>query len=424
MATNNAALFTPPLAPYNNAGENALGSIYAQLYGQPTTDLLVKDLRPEIFDAAPQGFYDLAILNLAASRMTKNDEFSWPEKGYGRDPVIATGAVVGGGNTITIPVSQSSMTVVTVDTLVGFPNGQVGTVSALNTSNNTMVITMQTGQTAPNVSVNDQIQNRSSVEADGASTVSQGGYRISTIERFNFIQIFAKGIQWGTRELEKWYRSGTTDYVSVNQKEMIRQYRVDISNTYWNGVLGQVNLSNGAVAKTADSIWSTMQKAGSPIVTTAMANIGAAIESAALQTEYNSVGQNMKYLYATPTLCRAISKYYKDQLLRYNLYEGSTSGGNTIDLTMDYINIGSSYITLVPFKRFEDTASFPASWQNMMFLLDQANIEPAYFMSEYMITTPDRRSGINLNTFNGTYMNGDFSIYFRNPLSSAAIIVS
>lgn len=422
---SNAALYTPTNPPsnqYSLAGLNPLGSAYGNNYGQPTTDLIIEDLRPVIFDSAPQQFYDLRILNMVAPKMTNSDEFNWLEKGYGRDPVVSTALVVGGGSQITITVTAASLGVVSVNTLVGFPNGTKGTVQSLNTATNQMTINMLTGTIAPTVNVNDIINNISSVEADGANTVYQD-FRIQTIKRYNFIQNFAKGMMFGERELEKYKRSGVTDFLEKNRTECMRQFRIDISNVYWNGVLGQVQLSDGNVAKTSDGVWSMMQKAGSPIATTTIANVGSALEAIALNTEYGNYG-DMKFAYCTPTMCRNICKYYKDQLVRYDVTGADKMGSTTAPLMLDAIDIGSTRIHLVPIQRFQDTASFPASWQNMIFLLDQKNIEPAYFMAEYMITTPDRRSGINLNTFTNFVMSADFSLYFNNPLACGAIIAN
>lgn len=419
----NAALYTPQ-SPNNGAfslnGLNPLGSTWASLVGAPTTDLIIEDLRPVIYDAAPQQFYDLRILNMQAPRMTNSDEFSWSEEGYGRDAVVATASATGGGSQITVTVTSSSMNVVTFDTLVGFPNNTVGTVTGMNFNANTITITMLGGTVAPAVNVNDLITNRSSVEADGASSVSQLGFRIQTIKRTNNIQIFAKGMTFGDRELLKYQRSGVTDYLEKNRQSLMRQFRIDLSNVYWNGIAGAATLSQGQLAKTADGIFSFMSKAGSPSATTTLANVGSALESVALATEYGEYGET-RFAYMTPTMKRNVCKYYKDSLVRYNVSSNDPMSSKTAPLELDSIEMGSTRIVLVPFKRFEDDASFPVSWQNMIFLLDQKNIQPAYFKAESIITTPNRASGINLNTFTNFVMDADFSIYFNNPLACATI---
>jgi len=418
----NEALYTNASSTiYNDAGLNSLGSLYGANYGQPTTDLIVKDLRKTIFDSAPQGFYDLQILNMQAPVMHNNTEFAWNEKGYGRDPVVSTASVTGGTNQITISVTAASLGVVTTDTLVQFPNGQKGNITSINTSLSQITITMLTGTLAPNVAVNDIINNFSSIEADGASSYSQN-FRAITIERTNFIQMFVKGMQFGDAELEKWKRNGTTDYLDINRREFMRQFRIDISNAYWAGTLGQAVLANGTPAKTCDGVLSMMQKAGSPVATTTIANVGAALEAIALNTEYGEYGE-VKYAFMTPTMKNNLAKYYKYPLIRYNVSSGN-DGGTTAPLVLDTVDIGSTRIVLVPFKRFEDTASFPVSWQNQILLLDQKNIIPAYFMAESMIQTPNRRTGINLNTFTNFVMSADFSIEFNNPLACGLVIAN
>lgn len=415
----NEALYTNPFSTsFNDAGLNAITSYYADTYGQAKTDLIREDLRPYIFDSAPQQFYDLKILNMQAPKMHNDTEFSWREKGYGRDPVIATASNPGGANQITITVSPSSLTVVTTDTIVQFPNGQKGNIIAINTVLSQITIQCQTGLLAPAVNSGDIINNFSSIEADSATSYAQN-FRAITIKRTNFIQMFVKGMNFGDVELEKWKRSGTTDYLDINRREFMRQFRIDISNVYWGGTLGQVNLTNGTPAKMADGVWSMMQKAGSPTLTTTVANVGAALEAAALATEYGEYGQ-VKFAYMTPTMKNYVAKYYKYPLIRYNVTEGM-NGGTEAPLWLDSVNIGSTKIVIVPFKRLEDTASFPITQQNTITLLDQENIIPAYFMAESMIQTPNRRTGLNLNTFTNFVMSADFSIEFNNPLACALI---
>ena len=361
---------------------------------------------------------------MRAPKQVNLTEFTWFEKGYGRDAMVATGAVTGGNNQIILPVTAASLGIVTINTIVSFPNDQIGNITAINKNSNQVTVQMQTGAVAPNVNANDLIANKSSIEPDGVNNYSQN-FRIQTIKRVNFIQQFVKGMTFADYELEKYKRSGTTDFLEVNKMEFVRQFRIDISNTMWGGVLGQIDMSYGEPAKTSDGIYSLMTKNASPIAYTTLASVGSALESIALQTEYGYYG-DVKFAFMTPTMKNAIAKYYKYPLLRYTVTTGDSTadgGGGVAPLSLEAVDIGSTRIILVPYKRFEDTASFSTSWQNRIFLLDVKNITPCYFMPESMIQTPNRRTGINLKTYTNFVMSADFSMEFNNPASSGLVIV-
>lgn len=426
-STNNAAsLYTNPNSTqFQDSGLNAFPSLYADLYGQPKTDLIREDLRNTIFNSAPRGFEDLQIMNMQAPEQRNDTEFSWSEMGWGRDAVIATAASVGGGSQIVITTTPAAMQVVTINTLVGFPNGQIGNIIALNKSLSQITVLMPTGVLAPSVAVNDIINNVSSIEPAGVNNYSQN-FRAQTIKRTNFIQRFVKGMTFDDDELLKYQRSGTTDYLTMNQRSFMTQFRTDISNTYWNGRLGQIQMSYGKPAKMADGILSLMQKAGSPTEYTTISAVGSALASVALDTEFGDYGQ-VKYAYMTPTMKYYVAQYFKFSETRYNVMTGDTTasaGGTVAPLSLDFVDIGSTRIVIVPYQRFQDIASFQVSMQNTIVLVDQKNIIPQYFRAEGMIQTPTRDSGINLNTFTNYVMYADFSIAFNNPQSSGLIIAN
>ena len=419
------AYYTNPNATiFNDAGLNAYPSLYADVYGQPKTDLIREDVRYKIFDSAPQEFYDLRIIGMQEPIQQNDTEYSWFEKGYGRDAILSTATVVGGFPQIVITVSQASLSVVTINTIVQFPNKQKGNVIAINIATNQITVLMQAGQIAPTVNNGDIINNFSSIEPDSVNNYSQN-FRIQLIKRTNVIQQFVKGMQFGDIEMEKYKRSGTTDFLDMNRQEFVRQFRIDISNVSWLGTLGQINMSYGTPAKMTDGIDSLMAKANSPVANTTVANVGSALEAIALATEYGDYGQ-VKFAFMTPTMKNYMAKYYKYSLIRYNVTEGSTgAGGGTIaPLWMDAIDIGSTRINLVPYQRFQDTASFPVTMQNSIYLLDMKNIIPTYFMSESMIQTPNRRTGINLKTYTNFVMTADYGLQFNNPASSGLIIAN
>ncbi len=198
----------------------------------------------------------------------------------------------------------------------------------------------------------------------------------------------------------------------------MNQFRIDLSNCYWNGLAGEVTLADGSKAKTMGGLVPTMIAAGSPQVATTIANVAAGFEDLVLSTEYKEVGAT-RFLYATPRRLNDIQNAYKRILTRY------TPSDKRADLTLDSIRLGASEIVLVPVKRFEEPSCFPVSFANSYFLIDQESVTPAEMWAESMGETSDRYdSGANLNTFKDFWVDGNMSIEFNNPLGSGVLQVS
>ena len=77
-------------AKYSNINVNSVGSEYAALYGHDISLLVQKLTNRAIFDAAPQQFMDLKLLNMVAAEQMNSDEFFYQEMGYQREPLVAT----------------------------------------------------------------------------------------------------------------------------------------------------------------------------------------------------------------------------------------------------------------------------------------------------------------------------------------------
>ena len=196
----------------------------------------------------------------------------------------------------------------------------------------------------------------------------------------------------------------------MNKKTLYDQFRIDLSNIYWNGHQGEVTLANGDKAKTAGGVFPIMQQNGSPNASATIANAPDALEELALDTEFGEYGRT-RFLYGSPRAIHYVSKQYKDSLVRYTPKDKEVYTGLTA------IDIGSTRMVFVPIKRFEETSCFPSSWRSRLILLDQKNIQPVYFMPEEMGSTLDRTNNGTLNAFKDHWMSADFSIEFNNPLA-------
>ena len=88
------AIYNPSTDPaFENVNLNALASQYAAQFGHNTSILIQKITRDLIYDAAPQQFFDLKLLNMKQASNVDSDEFFYQEMGFGRDPVQVTGAI-------------------------------------------------------------------------------------------------------------------------------------------------------------------------------------------------------------------------------------------------------------------------------------------------------------------------------------------
>jgi len=408
---NSASLYTPGTpgnSQFSNVDLNALASQYASQYGHDTTALIQRITRALIYDAAPQQFFDLKLLNMKPREGVKSDEWEFFEMGFGRDPIVAT-VIAAAGVTQTITVSNTDD--ITVDTVLVYPNNSKGSVTAVNIPGGTITVTAMTGQTLPAVAVNDLLANLTPVEADAANSISQY-FRVDTVRRYNYVQMMVKAMRFGRMEMYKYKNAGTTsNYLTMQKQRLLQQFRIDLSNSLWNGERGEVSLASGAVAKVTGGIFPTMQSAGSPNVTTTVANLPQAIEELALDTEFKAFGAT-RFLYGTPRQIHALSQQYKRTLTRY------TPNDEVAKLDLKAVDMGSSKIVFVPMKRFEEPSCFPASWSNRLILLDQESVSCVQTWGEEMGETLSRENRGTLNNFTDFWISTTFGVQFNNPLGS------
>ena len=87
------------------------------------------------------------------------------------------------------------------------------------------------------------------------------------------------------------------------------------------------------------------------------------------------------------------------------------------------IDLGSSRIVLVPFQRFADRASFPASFENKIVLLDMKNINLCQLWGERSGETLSREDGIP-KRYKEMWVDANMGVKFNNPLACGWIDVS
>jgi hypothetical protein len=405
------ALYNDPSSKFLNQNYNSVGSEYAALYGHDISLLVQKLTNRAIFDAAPQQFMDLKLLNMVAAEQVNSDEFFFQEMGYQREPLVATAGAFAVSFPATQTITVASTDNISTNTIISYPNGQKGSVTNVDTTLLQITVSPYNGDTLPFVQADDILANVSSVDHDGSDGFAQY-FRASTIERNNYIQLFNKAIRYSEVELHKLKNMGTTsNFLEMERTAMFNQHRIDLSNAFWTGQKGEVITANGTPAKTTGGVFTSMLEAGSPNALATLATLVDAFEDMVLSSEYGDYGQ-ARMAFMTPRVHRALSLAYKEELTRY------APNDEIALLNLKEVNLGSSRIVLVPFKRFEDTASFPGSFANRIVILDMKNIKRTQLWGERSGDTLKLEDGVP-KRYGDIWVDCNMGVKFHNPLACA-----
>ena len=410
------SLYNETSAKFANQNYNSVGSEYANLYGHDISLLVQKLTNRAIFDAAPQQFMDLKLMNMVPAETVNSDEFFFQEMGYQREPlqVTAISATVSYPTTQTINVA--SVDNISTNTIISYPNGQKGSVVAVDTSLLTITVSPYNGDTLPAVAIGDVLANVSTVDHDGSEGFAQY-FRASTIERVNYVQLFNKAIRYSEVELHKLKNMGTTaNFLEMERNAMFNQHRIDISNALWTGQKGEVVTANGTPAKTTGGVYTSMVEAGSPNAVATAATLVDAFEDMVLSSEFGDYGQ-ARMAFMTPRMHRMLSLAYKEELTRY------APNDEIALLNLKEVNLGSSRIVLVPYKRFEDAASFPGSFANKITILDMKNIKRVQLWGERSGDTLKLEDGVP-KRYGDVWVDCNMGVKFNNPLACAYLDVT
>lgn len=410
------SLYNDNSTKFSNQNINSVGSEYASLYGHDISLLVQKLTNRAIFDAAPQQFMDLKLLNMVPAEQVNSDEFFYQEMGYQREPLVATAASATVSWPTTQTISVASVDNISTNTIISYPNGQKGSVTAVDTSLLTITVSPYNGDTLPAVVIGDVLANVSTVDHDGSEGFAQY-FRASTIERNNYIQLFNKAIRYSEVELHKLKNMGTTsNFLEMERNAMFNQHRIDLSNAFWTGQKGEVITQNGTPAKTTGGVFTAMLEAGSPNAIATAGTLVDAFEDMILSSEYGEYGA-ARMAYMTPRIHRMLSLAYKEELTRY------APNDEIALLNLKEVNIGSSRIVLVPYKRFEDAASFPGSFANRICILDMKNIKRTQLWGERSGDTLKLEDGVP-KRYGDVWVDCNMGIKFHNPLACAHVDIS
>ena len=177
------------------------------------------------------------------------------------------------------------------------------------------------------------------------------------------------------------------------------------------GQKGEVITANGTPAKTTGGVFTSMLEAGSPNALANSATLVDAFEDMVLSSEYGDYGQ-ARMAFMTPRVHRALSLAYKEELTRY------APNDDIALLNLKEVNLGSSRIVLVPFKRFEDAASFPGAFSSRIVLLDMKNIKRTQLWGERSGDTLKLEDGVP-KRYGDIWVDCNMGVKFHNPLACA-----
>jgi len=411
-------------APFGNRNTNPEGSNYpADAIGNPlTSNLIQKAIKEAIFDAAPAQYSALKLAFARAPIEKGSDEFEYLETGFGRtalEVVAPTGtaalaavpAVAGTQVTQILTLSTSSLDYVSKDLLITYPDGTEGVIQDIIGTNITIGSRTNVGLSA--VAVGDTFAIRSTIEGDGMDTFSVF-QRTEVITRYNYVQFFMRVKRWTTIELQTHVNQGTTNYLDVDKKEKMKQLRVDLFVSYFNGHRGEYQIANGIIAKSMGGIFPTMVNAGSLSANPTKAGLKVAFEKLAFATNHLAEG-GTRFIYGADETLNTLSEIYKQPGLRYE------PSNETANLKLRRIELGTQNWVLVPCELFRENSAFPDSWKNRLLCLDLETIRtvkmkglPTY---ELGITLARGQNGSREN-FKDYFCGAQFSIEFNRPVGS------
>lgn len=418
-------VYTPGVgnAPFGEKNANAQGSNYTTESGfSPTETLLLeRDVKRVIFDAAPAEYKSLKVL-FSKPFVEKNlTEFTYLEKTFDRSALeanaisAAVAAVPGSPVTQTITLTAASITRVSLDMILVYPDNTKGTVIAK--AGLTIDVRSHTNVGLSAVAAGDIFAVQSSITADARDhfNIYQ---RTETIERYNYIQQFLRAQRWGRVERQEWENAGKTDYLDIDKNAKMEQLRVDMFNSFWNGLRGEIQLEDNSLAKAMGGIYPLMQAANAGQAFTTVAGFEATFKALGFSTNYKAVGAT-RFVYGTLEMLDIFAQVFKMPQVRY------APNDMVANLELESIKFGGMTYVLVPCELWREDSCFPDEWKRRLIVLDQETVRPVKLKglpAFEMGQTDDMRNG-SREDFIDWWCRSMLSIEFNNPLASFIIDV-
>lgn len=416
-----AQLQNTQAAGFTEANLNALGSLYGQNFRHADRYWIEREVNKVLVRTWPEMFTDMTLLFQKTPKFKMSDEFEYNQNSYDRKGLTVTTATtaVTYPNPVTVNVATTS-DIAFINMVVNCGNGNLATVVAINNQANTVALKPMTNRSIPALSVGQMLPFSAPVEGDGAKTIDFR-YRMVPQRQYNYIMLISGMIEYTMLELQKQQgNSYIPDFLNQEFENLVLHIRNSMSNMFWQGIRGEFTLADGRVAKSCMGIDEFITNGGN-VIATPVSSFGDAVEQAVLASQYGPQGQR-KFLYTTPRRAVDLQKQYKNATtLRFQLQDSATN----INLELDEYRFGAGTVVVVPFQRFQDTASFPREYQDFAYLLDHNLIDPVK-LQNWADTgqTPDRRTGPFLLMSTQRYIADSMSTELYNSAAHAKIILS
>ncbi len=380
--------------PASNPLLNPLGSTYDAVN---VTNLIRDAIQYAIYDLAPAQYDALKILSMAPVETSTLDEFVYKEMVWWREALTVHSWA---NPTITLSgtYAQESDIPVQVNSIICDPAGTPYIVVALSHSavadSSTIDVAVQTGAAALGAGTfvaADVLSIQGQLIADGMNTM-QNPTRTRLVDRYNYIEFFQRTERWDTIQLQKLINAGTTNVLDLEKQEKIRQIRLDLLSTYFNGTRGEFTVIEAAgnkKSKTTGGVYPLMVAGGSSHSTVSLSGLQTAFEALAFDTNYKAQGA-VRFIYGCDELLYELSKAYKEDGIRY------APNDKVADLNLTLYKVGSMQFVPVSCELFRDTGTFPETWASKLLVIDQDTITRkvlAGIPAEDMGETDDKRQG-------------------------------
>lgn len=412
-------------SPFGNTQANPTGAKYItdSGYSATATILLERAIRKAIFDNSPEQYKALRLIFEKEVQDRNLDEFTYLEKTFGRSPVesnntaVAVVAIAGSEVTQTIPVTAASTNNVSIDDVIIYPDNTKAIVRSM-VAGTSITVASQTGIGLPAVALGDIFAIQSTIMGDGANSFLHYD-RMTTVERYNYIQFFLRAQRWNRIELQKFENAGTTNYLELNKAEKMNQLRTDLFVSFFNGTRGEFKLASTIPAKSMGGIYPTMVAAGSMVGTPTLAGLKPTFETLAFKTNHKKEG-GVRMIYGTDEMLYELSRIFKENGLRY------APNDKIADLNLTEYRMGSMRFVPVSCELFRERACFPVSWQKKLLILDQETIQPVKMKGIPFIDSGETLDKGKMGTreaFKDFYVEANLSLEMNNPLGSFSIDV-
>lgn len=416
--------FAFPSNQFNSINLNSPASNLADTYGLDKSKLIAPRIRRLIFNAAPKDYTDLKLLMMKQPDIEKDFEFIYFEIPYQRQSAItpALGSGIVAGTSQIVPITNPDA--VSPDLMLIHPSTeQKVIVKDVSPTGYTMTIEAAIGESLPALTsgLTYVFPVHASVDGDLSSKITQMTRAGKIIERTNYVQMFARGTFFGRVERYKYEQNGTTDYMDKNRETMFTEYRIDNSNSYWNGTRGLITTSQGQRAYLMDGIVPIMKRAGSLQISCTASQLYTALVTASYETRFNGDVET-RYIYGAHKHINKIAEILKLPLMRF-----TAKGDNGMEIPLQYVEITGERWVFVPMQRWEQKSnSFPASWENQLIMLNPDSITPVMTFPEALrkLQGRDVANPTNMNNFDIEWIEGTLSIKMNNPLNAALITIN